>query len=444
MLKLGLSPAGLSIGTHSIHYAWVIVLLAVAMRLTSSGIRMASAVLVPYLADPENFGWSYGSIGFAFSLQWMFSGLFGPATGWLGDRYGIRRTMILGALLFVVSMVLTGTMTHLWQFYLYFGVLLSASMAVFQVPLMVAVSMWFKKQLGVGIGALQASQGLGTVVAIPIVVLLLDHLGLRWTFWLPGIAGGVVLLLLTRLFYNEPGEIGLKPLGASADEPIQRFQTGPTARIRTKAFLKEAQRTSAFWNLVGIHFWGCAGHAIIIVFLVAIAVDNGISRGVAAGIFLTFYLISTITRFAVPVLADHLGSKGVMTACFFLQAFTVLILFVAQDPWMFYIFAVTFGIGFGGEMSAFPVINRQYYGNAPVGTAYGWQMLGAGFGMALGAWAGGFIWDVTGSYNGAVALSFVLSLVGGISILVLPTTSCQQIPRWEQSLPPEARSETSV
>ena len=432
-------PGWLSIGNGRIHYAWVIVAVAAAMRLISSSVRMASSVFVPHLA--ETFGWSYGAIGFGFSLQWIFSGLFGPTAGWLGDRYGVRRTMMLGAALFLAAMMLTGTMSRLWQFYLYFGVLLSASMAIFGVPLLVGVTMWFKKHLGVGIGTLQASQGLGPVITVPLVIVLLNEMGLKWAFWIPGIAGAVILLLLIRLFHNDPGEMGFKPLGASEDEPVQRLpQGGASARVRTRVFLHEAQRTGAFWNLIGIHFWGCAGHSIILIFLVAIAMDQGLSQGMAAALLVVLYVMSTITRFAVPVLSDRMGSKGVMAACFFFQAFPVIILFFAHNPWVFFLFAIVFGVGFGGEMSAFPIINRQYYGTAPVGTAYGWQMLGAGLGMAAGAGAGGFIWDLTGSYTGAIALSLGLSLVGAVSILVLPTTSHHLIPHWEESLPPEART----
>ena len=104
---------------------------------------------------------------------------------------------------------------------------------------------------------------------------------------------------------------------------------------------------------------------------------------------------------------------------------------------MFYLFVVLFGIGFGGEMSAFPIINRQYYGSAPIGTAFGWQMMGAGIGMAAGVAAGGILRDITGSWNPTVAVSLVLSMVGVVSILVLPTTSRHQLPHWEDAIPPE-------
>jgi MFS family permease len=443
MLNLSLRPSALVVGKRQIHYAWVIVAVAAIMRLSTSAFRSSSSILIPRIV--EIFDWSYGAVGIGFSLQWVISGLFGPPAGWLGDRYGARFTLLLGAVLFIIGMVLTGLMNHLWQFYLFFGVVLSVSMAISQVPLTVAVTLWFKKRLGVGMGLLQASQGIGPLVAVPLVLLIFYQFGggesgLRAAFWIPGLAGGLLLIALVRLFYNEPADIGLKPLGAAQDEPVQRTQKGEVARVRTKVFLQRAQRTTAFWNLIGIHYWGCAGHAIIVVYLVALAEERGVAPALAAGTFVTLSVFSSLTRFAVPVMADNIGSKGVMAACFFLQVAPVFLLFFAQDAWMFYLFAVLFGIGFGGEMTAFPIINRQYYGSAPVGTTYGWQMMGAGLGMASGALLGGMLRDLTGDFTATVALSLTLSLVGVISILLLPTTSRHQIPDWEEGLPAEMRS----
>ena len=379
-------------------------------------------------------------MGLGFAIQWIVSGLFGPPAGWLGDRYGVRWTMRLGAVLFIVGMVLTGFMRELWQFYLFFGVILSAAMGIFQVPLTAAVTLWFRKHLGTGMGLLQSSQGIGPLVAVPIMLYII-HLfgggldGLRAAFWIPGIVGGAIILVMIKFFYNEPAEIGARPFGAPEDEPIKAVQTGEVAKVRTKVFQKQAQKTSAFWNLIGIHFWGCAGHAIILVYLVAMAEDEGVSKGLAAGAFVTMSVTSTITRFAVPVIADRMGSKPAMAGCFFLQVAPICLLFFAQDAWHFYLFAVLFGIGFGGEMSAFPIINRQYYGSGPIGTTYGYQMMGAGVGMAAGALMGGQLRDITGNFDATMGLSLALSMVGVISIMLLPTTKKELLPNWEDQLP---------
>ena len=438
MAKFNLEPSNLVIGGRHVHYAWVIVAVGAMMRLFSSSFRSSSSILIPRLVD--SFGWSYGAVGLGFAIQWIVSGLFGPPAGWLGDRYGVRWTMRLGAVLFIVGMVLTGFMRELWQFYLFFGVILSAAMGIFQVPLTAAVTLWFRKHLGTGMGLLQSSQGIGPLVAVPIMLYII-HLfgggleGLRAAFWIPGIVGGAMILVMIKFFYNEPAQIGVRPFGAPEDEPIKAVQTGEIAGVRTKVFLKQAQKTSAFWNLIGIHFWGCAGHAIILVYLVAMAEDEGVSKGLAAGAFVTMSVTSTITRFAVPVIADRMGSRPAMAGCFFLQVAPICLLFFAQDAWHFYLFAVLFGIGFGGEMSAFPIINRQYYGSGPIGTTYGYQMMGAGVGMAAGALIGGQLRDITGNFDATMGLSLALSMVGVISIMLLPTTKKELLPNWEDQLP---------
>ena len=438
MFGVSMEPSGLAVGKHRVHYAWVIVGVASVMWTTSAAIRFAASLLVPEFE--RDFGWNYGFIALAFTIQWILSGVLGPVAGWMGDRYGVRKVMFAGAILFIVGMLLTGTMTHLWQFWLYFGIILAAAMAVFQVTLVAGVTLWFKTKLGLAMGTLQGLQGIGTALVILIVFVLFNEFGLRWTFWGPGIVGGAILTLGIRYFHNEPAAIGLRPYGASESEPIRRLQDNQAAKVRAGVFLKQAQNTSSFWNLIGIHFWGCAGHNIILLFLIAMAEQEGLSRGMAVAVYITLTVVSTATRFAVPVAADRMGSKGVMAFSFALQTFPVLMLLVAHDPWMFFVFAVIFGIGMGGEMTAFPIINRQYYGYAPTGTTYGYQMMGAGIGMALGPLAGGFLWTATGEYWPAVLLSFVLSLVGVVSIWALPTTSRELIPHWEELLPVAVRS----
>lgn len=429
----------------NLHYAWVMLGVAIAIRLISSVERTASSVLVAYMVDPAGeFAWSRSVVGFALSCQWIFSGVFGPPAGWLGDRYGLRFTMAMGAVLFAVTSVLIGLISVPWQFIATFGILMSAALSIFQVPLVSAVTVWFHKHLGVAMGFLQSAQGLANVLFAPLMVLLLSQFGWRWAFWGPGIVGGILLLGLIRYFHNEPADVGLRPLGANPNTPIKRVQSGPLARIRTTVFLKQARRTFAFWNLIGIHYWGCAGHAIIIVYLADIVRTQGLSLATAALVVSTMYGTSSFTRFAVPILADRMGSKIAMALCFFLQGLPIVLLFWAHETWHFYLFAVLFGIGFGGEMSAFPIINRQYYGNAPTGTVYGWQTFGSGIGMASGSFLGGMLRDMTGDYTMALGCSFVLSMMGTIAILVLPTTTCHQIPKWEEALPPEVRTATGL
>jgi len=100
-----------------VHYAWVTLGIAIAMRLVSSVERTASGVLVAYMVDPAGeFGWSRSIVGLALSLRWVCSGVFGPPAGWLGDRYGTRRAMDIGAVLFIATSLLIGLVRVPWEF----------------------------------------------------------------------------------------------------------------------------------------------------------------------------------------------------------------------------------------------------------------------------------------------------------------------------------------
>ena len=147
-----------------------------------------------------------------------------------------------------------------------------------------------------------------------------------------------------------------------------------------------------------------------------------------------------LSRFATPILADRFGAKPVMALAYFLQGITVVMLLWTSEVWQFYLFAMVFGIGFGGEMSAFLVENRQYYGMGPVRTIFGFQHLGSGLGMALGGLIGGLVFDYYGSYDIAWIISVGASMAGVVFILLLEPTSRQLIPDWEDGLPENARS----
>jgi len=429
MANFSLEPSNIVVAGRPLHYAWVIVSVAAVMRLFSSSFRSSSSILIPRLVD--SFGWSYGAVGLGFAIQWIVSGLFGPTAGWLGDRYGVRWTMRVGAVLFIVGMVLTGLMRELWQFYLFFGVILSISMGIFQVPLTAAITLWFRKHLGFGLGLLQSSQGVGPLIAVPLMLLIIHLFG---GILDPGHFGRrrhtvVGPVLLQRAGRDRPPALRragrrTHPGGADRGDRQGPFQGVP-----------QAGPTNAG------HFWGCAGHAIILIYLVAIAEAEGVGAGVASGAFVTLSVVSSITRFAVPVIADRMGSKGAMAVSFFLQTVPILLLFFAHDAWQFYLFAALFGIGFGGEMTAFPIINRQYYGGkAPIGTTYGYQMMGSGVGMAAGALIGGELRDLTSNFDATMGLSLVLSLTGVISIMLLPTTKEELLPDWEDELPEGMRT----
>ncbi len=427
-----------------IHYAWAIVAVAAAMGFITSAMRFAAAALVPHLSDPASgFGWSYGAISFAFSLQWVVLGLVSPYVGLLGDRYGVRRLLLLGSLLFIAGMLLTGIMTSLWQFYLFFGVILGVATTIFTVLTVSGVTLWFRRHLGAALGVVWSFQGMGTVALLFVIGVAFDQLGMKWIFWFPGIAGGALLVLMVKFFHNEPADIGLRPFGDAGNEAVREPQRNDAARVRARVFIQQAKRTFTFWNLIGIHYWGCMGHNIINVLVVAIAVDRGLSLGVAAGVLAALQGAGVIARAAVPVSAERWGCRTVWIVGMSLQAFPLLIVLFSHDAWAFYLFAILLGIGQSCEVPTFPIANRQYYGNVPQGSLYGWQNLGNGLGMGVAPVCAGLLWDLTGTYAAPLFMSLGFSLLALASAWLLPSPGTRLIPDWESHLPADADSPTT-
>ena len=399
---------------------------------------MAAGIMVPPLNDAEgDFGWSLGTIGLVIASYYLFGAMYAPITGWLGDRYGSRRMLLAAATMYIVSMFLLSQVTAIWHFFVFFGILLSLTQSLAMVPLMAAVSGWFRRRLGVGVGLLWGAGGAGTAVMAPVIGGFIEAMGWQSTFMLIGAIGGGTMLCLVPFMRNKPADIGIQPYGARpADAPmIVRDKT--VDRLRQKVFNQHTRKTKPFWNLPLIHALGCAGHGTVLIYVIPMAIDRGAFSSLAqAGIILTIIaLISVISRIVTPIMAEAYGTRKMMAASLSIQAITVFMLFWSHDAWSFYLFAAIFGIGFGGEWTGYLVINRQYYGEGPMGTVYGWQTTGALMGHAVATGLAGLVVYVTGSFNVVMAISVGFSTLGVVVIGMLDDTSHVLIPNWEDDVP---------
>ena len=171
-----------------------------------------------------------------------------------------------------------------------------------------------------------------------------------------------------------------------------------------------------------------------------IAVERGLSLEMAVGVLATQQGTGVFARAAVPVVSERIGSKTVWVLGMSLQAFPLVIIFLAQDPWEFYLFALLFGVGQSCEVPTFPIANRQYYGNVPQGSLYGWRSIGSGFGMGTAPFVAGVLWDMTGTYMAPLLMSLGFSLIALKPALLLPSSEVPLLLYWENNLPQSLRS----
>ena len=425
-----------------IHYAWVNIAVLVVVQVFGASIFMVAGIMVPPLSDLEGeFRWNVGTIGAAIALYYFFGAVFAPLSGFLGDRFGVRRMMLAGIVCYGFGMTMLGFVREVWHFFLLYGVFLSLTQSISMVPLMASVSLWFRRHLGLGIGILWTASGLGSAFLAPLIGTLLESpVGWQGTFIIIGSVGTGCMLLVYPLLRNRPADVGLKPYGTRDTDvpPIDRSQT--VEEMRARVFNRATRRTKAFWNLPLVHAFGCAGHGIILIYAIPLAVAQGLTLAQAAGIITIISLVSLISRFATPVLAETYGPKKMMAASLIIQGLTVFILFWAEGLWSFYLFAAAFGLGFGGEWTGYLIINRKYFGDGPIGSVYGWQMTGSLMGHAVTTALGGLVILATGSIYPVLVLSILFNLGGVVIIVLMESTTHCLIPDWEDALPPEARS----
>ena len=131
----------------------------------------------------------------------------------MGDRYGPRKMMILGAVSYAAAIIIVAFIDAPWHLFISFGIMRGAVQAIFMVPLMAAVTNWFKTSLGLGTGILWAASGIGPAIMSPLLSKLLVDIGWQSTFVYIGLFAGVFILFMALFFRNRPDEMGMTPFG---------------------------------------------------------------------------------------------------------------------------------------------------------------------------------------------------------------------------------------
>ena len=393
-----------------LHYAWIILAAACVLSIISRADSASFAVLIDPLV--EKFDWKRGDIGLAYSLAFLCSMPAMLVFGWLGDRCGARTLMIGASLMISAGTVLLGMIQELWHLYVLYGVFVGAlGNAAFMVLLPVLITRWFDRKMGLALGFYWAALGAGPVVFAPLFRWMIETRGWEAAFLVIGLAFGGILLVFSWLIRTSPAEMGLSAYGAedAAKEKQASSAAGATVSLRSILARKPV------WLLTGCHHFGCAGHAVILAHGVSMATHHGIPGLQAAGVLSTIAGVSIFSRFTFSLLTERFGGRTILSLAIFGQSLSILMLLFATEAWHFYVFAVIFGICYGGEMVGFPIINRQMFGaKAPLSSIFSFEMIGASTGMALGGWLGGVLFDHSGSYTSAILVA------SGIGFLALP------------------------
>jgi len=393
-------------------YGWVVVITCLIVGTIVFGTRYSFGVFFKSLEG--EFGLTRGATSGVFSVYMLLCCAFAILGGWALDRYGPRIVTLLMGSFTCLSLLLTSQTNSPWQLFISYGLLLAIGTGPGYIVVMSTASRWFEKKRGLALGIAGSGAGLGTVVMAPFATYLISSFGWRMSFIVMGLIALFFLVSLSRLLKKDPHEIGALPDGLKPDSGEMGVRDKRDDAQPVSFSLSQAFRTRSFWFLGIIWLlWSLCLH-LVLTHLVPHATDIGISAMKAAVALSLIGGVSIPARLLVGWASDRIGRKVSAVICALLQAGAMVWLLWSQDLWMFYLFAVIFGFGYGGLDPPITALIGDIFGVRNIGIIMGALIIGWALGAAIGPIIGGLIFDVSNSYSMAFLTGALAMLVASL------------------------------
>jgi MFS family permease len=387
----------------SFFYGWYIVIALWAMIFLTGSV----AVSIFFRPMLEDFQWDRAVLSSVQSVAMIVFTIASPFLGRLIDRFGPRTMLIVCVGTQVLSRVLNGVASNIWHLYLarfLYGINVLPSGQVL-------ISRWFVKKRGTALGIFATGMSMGTMVLTPVSQHLILTWGWRVTmlFW-AGITFAVTLPL-AAIIRNDPEEKGCLPDGDLPGavlpiytNPLHRghsYETAPVTGNRIP--FSEAMKTGSFWLLAASHFICGLGCGFMMTHIVAFAADVGFSDMIGASLVSVQGGINLFGLLFTGLLSDRIARKNVLSLTHLVRSASfgsilVFISFGGKPLWLLYVAIALFGFGWFTTAPLASGLVADLFGDLHMGTILGAVSSCHMFGMALGAYAGGVIFDTTRSY----------------------------------------------
>jgi len=389
-------------------YGYIVAAAAVSIMTIVWGANRTFGVFLEPMLD--EFGWTRAGISGAFTLCMVVMGLVSIAAGRLTDKIGPRPVLLTCGFFLGLGYVLISRVSAIWQLYLFYGVIVGIGMGGAFAPLISLVARWFVRRRALMSGVLVAGGAFGIGVMPLVSSLLISAYGWRNS---SVILGGIVLVIAVSaaLFLKrDPGGMGLLPYGAdiAKTEDLDLQAVGFS--------LGEAVCTRQFWMLGLIFFCGLFLMNVVVVHIVIHAMGLGVPATAAASILSVAAGVSIPGRIIMGSIADRMGNRSCLAVCYIMGLVAFILLLVARELWMLYLFAVIYGLGLWASGTIMAPLTAEFFGLKSHGAIVACVNLITAVGGAVGPVLAGHIFDVTGSYQQA----FLMCV--GVSIIAIITT----------------------
>jgi len=366
-------------------YAWLRLAASLAlMTLGGAGMYVVTVALPPVQAE---FGVGRSDASLPYTLTMIGFGLGGILMGRLADRFGVIVPVLVGTGSMGLGFIAAGFAGSLWQFALAQGVLIgflgcSATFA----PLVADTSLWFNRRRGIAVAICASGNYLGGTLWPPVVQYFFDGAGWRRTYIGVGVFCIAAMLPLSLVLRRHPPALAPPAPGAAAPGAPRDLGLPPALLL-------------GLLCTAGVAC--CVAMSMPQVHIVALCGDLGFAAARGAEMLSLMLGFGIVSRLASGWICDRIGGLRTLLLGSALQG-VALVLFLPADGLMsLYVVSALFGLFQGGIVPSYAIIVREYFNAKVAGTTVSIVLTSTLFGMALGGWMSGAIFDLTGSYRAA-------------------------------------------
>ncbi len=372
-------------------YAWWRLAAALALMTIGGAGMYAMAVALP--AVQADFGVARGDASLPYTLTMIGFGLGGVAMGRFADRYGAMATVLVGAAGSGAGFIASGFAGSLWQFSLAQGVLIGFfGIASTFAPLVADIAQWFERRRGIAVAIVMSGNYLAGVLWPPVMQHFFETAGWRSTLVGVGVFCLAVMPLLSFALRGRPPAIAAGPVG-----PVESAPGAAADRARPLGMSPGA--LTALLSAAGVGC--CVAMSMPQVHIVAYCGDLGYASARGAEMLSLMLGFGIASRLASGWVSDRIGGLRTLLLGAVLQMVALALFLPFQQLSALYVVSALFGLFQGGLVPSYAIIVREYFDPREAGVRTGTVLMATLFGMALGGWMPGAIFDATGSYRAA-------------------------------------------
>jgi MFS family permease len=375
------------------HWIVIGVLFVSWFMVWGGGANTGPVFFVPVL---KTFGWSRTRLSFGYAVAAFSAGAAGPLIGWLVDRFDVRKVMVAG-----VAMVVCGYLalahTHAYSQFVLINLGLGLGfVACTGIPASKVVANWFETRRGMAMGVMLSGASIGGAIFTPVMARVIAGYGWRGAYVVLAVLIGAITIPLLTVFLRSRPDAEAEPASAEGE-------AAPTAPLTLAGLeIKEALVSRSLWLIALAQFitfslWSGLGQHFV-----AYLVSIGYTAQFSSQMLGLFYLITTGGTLLSGPISDRITARYAFALTSILSAFSMLLMLGSRQIAALAAYVAVGGMMCGASGVLMPLLILEALGMKRYGALMGISGIFGTLGFAAGPVVTGRIFDLTGSYAGAL------------------------------------------